>query len=162
MQEIADMFSGHPCVRTVSRIIEAFVMEGAPSFKLQGQEGRLRPSRKMDDSAKQLLSDVADRYETSRLVDLASALCEEAGAEPGFYTALDVHRALHEMGMVRVRVTNRSYEANPDLQQQWVDYCCQPGIALGDWFFLDEVYVVSRVPTCATTGVRAGCRTKVR
>ncbi len=61
-----------------------------------------------NDSAKQLLSDVADRYETSRLVDLASALNKEAGAEPGFYTVLDVHRALREMGFIRVRVTNRA------------------------------------------------------
>ncbi|GLC43195.1 hypothetical protein PLESTB_000852000 [Pleodorina starrii] len=162
MAEISATFHGKPCIKTVSRIISQYMEDGTDGLSLQGQRGRVRPRRKMDDTVKQLLVDVIERLETSRLRDIAAELCCVAGAEPGFYGATDVCRTLSEIGYSRVRVQSRPYEADPVAQQEWVDWCRSSGIAHSDWVFLDEVFVDSQVTNAKYAWVPQGYRSKVR
>lgn len=141
-EEIADEFAGHPSISTCRRIMQEYLTDGAAGLRLQGQNGRQRPHRQMDATTKMLLVDIAEEEETHLLKDMARELELRMGAAVGTFSTVDICRALHELDFVRVRVTTHPYEADPRLQQHWVQYCRAEGFRHDEFIFIDEVSVV--------------------
>ena len=119
-----------------SRYRKRYLQAGRAIYK-QGRKGRKAACRKLDADAADKLVDIVLDNELWRLRDIAREL---SAATAKSFSHVDVCRGLKELGLKRVRVTNRANER--DAAKRALFAARMPAYRRHQFVFIDEVATV--------------------
>ncbi|KAG1659051.1 hypothetical protein FOA52_001289 [Chlamydomonas sp. UWO 241] len=100
--QASDALRGHPCVRTVGKIIREHHQHGY-TRSLSGRLGLHNAGRRFDGLATNVLGDLVDTDQSRSLMDIAIGMSTALGEH---WTEPAVSKALKESGYVRVITMN--------------------------------------------------------
>lgn len=152
---------GHPCPSTVHNIINDFLADGDDGLVRLGKLGSQHATRKLDPIAADFLVDIVEENEGFSLDDIATELQARTGSANA-WTRTDVCRALVEIGMSRVRVTSRAYEADEQQREEFRNFCTSRAFSSDQLVFMDEVASDARNTNIKYAWVPCGDRSKTK
>eukprot|EP00878_Enallax_costatus_P034296 GHUV01038019.1.p1 GENE.GHUV01038019.1~~GHUV01038019.1.p1 ORF type:complete len:273 (+),score=40.50 GHUV01038019.1:111-929(+) len=139
-EKISAALGGKPCASTCQNIITQHAIDGSTS--LNGSRGIRHADRKGNEVARELLLDLVTTEQDALLQELVEQM-EQLTHIP--WTVPEISKMLHEMGFVRVKVTQNAKEANAATQAKWRDLIQSLCIGPQHMVFVDEVAAVSSV-----------------